>query len=122
MTLQWKLRENQTEQPGLQRRAVNACPRTLMVALLTLCALCMAVPASAEDCVIEIPAPPSPDRVLNKVGGFFHRLFNGDKNRRSRSLDEDENRDASVTPSAPPVEDGTTRPVKTKSTSNSQST
>jgi hypothetical protein len=103
MTSLGKCHDNHTAQPALHRGGTRAFHGKASV-LFTLCALflCMAVPAPAEDRVIVIPAPPPPDRVLNKVGSFFHRLFNGDKNsstRRSRSHDQDRDEDDADTAS-----------------------
>ena len=145
MTSQGKHRDNQTEQPALHRGATRVFDGKVSVPF-TLCILmlCLAVPAPAEDRVIVIPAPPSPDRVLNKVGGFFPRLFNGDKNsstRRSQSHDQDRDEGDADTASLRPassagtgrslsrsidpdaggvtVEEGTARGTKTRSTSQS---
>jgi hypothetical protein len=53
--------------------------------LTWLCALSIVMPAYALE--LRIVPPPPPEKVVREARGFFHRLFNNDRNR-TRSTDQ----------------------------------
>src|SRR4051812_18904796 len=67
--------------PHLQADHLAHTRRRMPVHLHLLSALLLSLPAYAID--IRIDPPPSPEKALRGLGGFFHRVFNDSRNVRA---------------------------------------